>query len=89
MPVRSIIDWHFYYKFSILFDTRKRHPQLFEARLHKKVVVSAIHSLVDGNGRVLRMTNGFGYFCQNKSNIRAPKIWFKEARLCREPLKKL
>ena len=27
------------------------------------------------------MTNGFGYFCQNKSNIRAPKICFKKIRL--------
>ncbi len=29
------------------------------------------------------MTNGFDYFCQNKSNIRAPKICFKNIRLRR------
>ncbi len=57
-------------------DTRKRHPQLFEANGNLKVNVSAIIFLVAISCRVLRMTNGFGYFCQNKSNIRAPKICF-------------
>ena len=40
----------------MLFDTRKRHPQLFEAKLFKKSKVSAIYSSIKGIWRDLRMT---------------------------------
>ena len=52
----------------IVFDMWKSHPQLFEAGLHLKMIVSATNLLVDGGWRVLRMTNAFGYFGQNQSN---------------------
>ncbi len=62
-------------------DKRKRHLQLFEVNGNLKVDFSAINFLVATSCRVLRMTNGFGYFCQNKSSIRAPKISFYRIRL--------
>ena len=49
-------------------DTQERHSQLFEADLDQKMVVSAKNLIIDNIGRVLRMTNGFGYFCRNKSS---------------------
>ncbi|BCT89501.1 hypothetical protein RYU24_19060 [Acinetobacter variabilis] len=55
-------------KFFMVIDTRKRHPQLFEAGLHRKKMASIINLFREGGGRVLQMTNGFGYFCRNKSS---------------------
>ena len=52
----------------MVIDTRKRHPQLFEAGLHRKKMASIINLFREGGGRVLQMTNGFGYFCRNKSS---------------------
>ena len=33
MPCSYELDWFFYFKFMMLLDTWKRHPQLFEAKL--------------------------------------------------------
>ena len=44
----------------MLFETRKRHSQLFEAGLYQQVTVFVTDFILGGNGRVLRMTNAFG-----------------------------
>lgn len=43
MTVSEETDWDFIFKFIMLFDTRKRHPQLFEAKLFLKSKFSAIN----------------------------------------------
>jgi len=48
MPVSLEIDWLVYFKFMMLCNSRKRHPQLFEARLLRKRKVSAINGAIKG-----------------------------------------
>ena len=48
-----------------------------------KKVVFAKNYFYALSKQVSRMTNGFGYFCQNKSNIRTPSICLIKVRLRR------
>ena len=53
----------------MVIDTRKRHPQLFEAGLHRKKMASIINLFREGGGRVLRMTNVLATFAETKVAI--------------------
>ena len=54
-------------KYLKIYDTRKRHSQLFEAGLHLKRNVSENVFITSWSLPSFANDNGFAYFCRNKS----------------------
>lgn len=75
MLVSFITDEHYAFsKFMKVWDTRNVISNCSRQHYIRKKIVSATILFIDGNERVLLMTNAFGYFGLIQSNIRTSSI---------------